>query len=119
MDTYISFLSLLFLCAGLGIDNGLLIEFSMKTLNLEKKAHLLWRSVALIAASLLRVLFLFTLSRFTFLNEKLPESNLLINRFFSPHPENLTWMSFVLFAGGMIILAMALWEYYHKFREAL
>ena len=119
MDTFLSFISLLLLSAGLGIDNGLLIEFSLKTLNLEKKAHLLWRSVALVLAATLRVLFLFSLSKLSFLNDKLPEKWWALNRFFSPHPEELTWMSFVLFFGGIIILAMALWEYYHKFREAM
>lgn len=119
MDTFLSFLSLLFLCAGLGIDNGLLIEFSLKTLNLPEKAHLMWRSVALILAAVLRVVFLFCLSSLSFLDQPLPEHPLLLNRLFSPHPEELTWMSFVLFAGGVIILAMALWEYYHKLRSTM
>jgi len=41
-----------------------------------------------------------------------------VNKYFSEHPEELTWMSFVLFFGGIVILAMALWEYYHKLNEA-
>ena len=119
MDTFLAFLSLVFLSAGLGIDNGLLIEFSLKSLNLPRKQHLFWRSVALVLAALLRVLFLFTLSTLTFLQNPLPASDLFPNRWFSEHPEDLNWMSFVLFAGGLIILCMALWEYYHKIREQL
>lgn len=119
MDTFLAFLSLVFLSAGLGIDNGLLIEFSLKSLNLPKKQHLYWRSVALVIAALLRVFFLFTLSKLTFLNNPLPDSVFLANRWFSAQPEELTWMSFVLFAGGLIILCMALWEYYHKLRSHL
>ncbi len=119
MDVLLSFLSLVFLSAGLGIDNGLLIEFSLKSLRLPRKQHLLWRSVALVLAALLRVVFLFSLSRLTFLSRPLPDYAWLPNRWFSKHPEELTWMSLVLFAGGLIILVMALWEYYHKFREEL
>jgi len=119
MDTFLSFLSLLFLCAGLGIDNGLLIEFSIKSLNLKPKRHFMWRSIALVFAALLRVAFLFGLSTLTFLQEPLPESSWYPNRWFSEHPEDLNWMSLVLFAGGLIIFVMALWEYYHKFRAEL
>ena len=119
METFLSFISLLFLSAGLGIDNGLLIEFSLKGLHLPPKVHALWRSVALIVAALLRVILLFSLSKLTFLNESLPDYGWLPNRWFSEHPEHLTWMSLVLFAGGLIILAMALWEYYHKIRSAM
>lgn len=119
MDTFLAFLSLVFLSAGLGIDNGLLIEFSLKSLNLPRAKHVFWRSIALVLAALLRVFFLFTLSKLTFLQLSLPESNLYPNRWFSAHPDELTWMSFVLFAGGLIILCMALWEYYHKIREHL
>lgn len=120
MDVFLSFVSLVLLSAGLGIDNGLLIEFSLKTLKLEQKRHLLWRSAALVLAALLRVAFLFSLSRLKFLEDPLPKSNWLPNRWFAAeHGEDLTWMSFVLFAGGLIILAMAIWEYYHKLREEL
>jgi len=120
VDVYLSFLSLVLLSAGLGIDNGLLIEFSLKTLKLEQKRHLMWRSAALVLAALLRVAFLFSLSRLKFLEDPLPKSNWLPNRWFAAdHAEDLTWMSFVLFAGGLIILAMAIWEYYHKLREEL
>lgn len=118
MEVLIPFLSLIFLSAGLGIDNGLLIEFSIKGLNLEKKQHMIWRSAALILAAILRIVFLFSLSTLTFLSKPLPEYSWLPNRWFSKHPEDLTWMSVVLFAGGLIIIAMALWEYYHKYREA-
>lgn len=119
MDVFISFASLVFLSAGLGIDNGLLIEFSLKSLNLERRRHLIWRSVALLLAAVLRVVFLFSLSRLTFLASPLPDDAWLPNRWFSAHPEELTWMSLVLFGGGLIILAMAVWEYYHKLREEL
>lgn len=119
MEVFLSFVSLVLLSAGLGIDNGLLIEFSLNTLNLEKRRHLIWRSAALVLAALLRIVFLFSLSRLTFLENPLPAKIWFPNRWFSHHPEELTWMSFVLFLGGLIILAMAVWEYYHKLREEL
>jgi predicted tellurium resistance membrane protein TerC len=119
VDVFLSFVSLILLSAGLGIDNGLLIEFSLKGLNLDHRKHLIWRSVALVLAAVLRIGFLFSLSRLSFLESPLPESGWLPNRWFSDHAEGLTWMSLVLFAGGLIILAMALWEYYHKLREEL
>ncbi len=119
MDAFLPFVSLLFLSAGLGIDNGLLIEFSLKTLNLERRKHLLWRSIALVVAALLRVVLLFSLTRLAFLDRPLPAYGWLPNRWFSSHPDELTWMSLVLFLGGVIILAMAIWEYYHKLREEL
>ena len=50
MDVFVPFVSLLFLSAGLGIDNALLIEFSLKGLKMEKRQHLRWRSVALVLA---------------------------------------------------------------------
>lgn len=119
MEELIPFISLVFLSAGLGIDNGLLIEFSIKSLNLPKRQHMFWRSVALIVAAVLRIVFLFILSKLTFLKEPLPDSIFYINRFFSAHPNELTWMSLVLFGGGLIIIFMALWEFYHKFRAQL
>lgn len=119
MDVFISFISLVFLSAGLGIDNGLLIEFSLKSLDLDHRRHLIWRSVALLLAALLRIVFLFSLSRLTFLSRPLPDHAWFPNRWFSAHQDELTWMSLVLFAGGLIILAMAVWEYYHKLREEL
>lgn len=119
MDVFLSFISLVLLSAGLGIDNGLLIEFSLKGLNLPERKHLIWRSVALVMAALLRIIFLFSLSQLSFLANPLPESNWLPNRWFSHEGVKLNWMSFVLFAGGLIILAMAMWEYYHKLREEL
>ena len=119
MEVFMSFISLVALSAGLGIDNGLLIEFSIKTLNLDPRKHMIWRSVALVCAAVLRIVFLFSLSRLTFLEAKLPEYGWLPNRWFSKHPDELTWMSVVLFLGGLIILAMAIWEYYHKLREEM
>ncbi|MCB0353197.1 MAG: hypothetical protein KDD64_06710 [Bdellovibrionales bacterium] len=119
LDFLFAFISLLVLSAGLGIDNGLLIDFSLRTLHLEHKKHTFWRSVALLVAAGLRVFFLFILSKLTFLKDPLPHSNWYINRMFSEHPDELTWMNLVLFAGGLIIIFMALWEYYHKFREEL
>lgn len=119
MDVFLPFISLVFLSAGLGIDNGLLIEFSIKTLNLPRRRHLIWRSTALVLAALLRIVFLFSLSRLAFLNYPLPAYAWLPNRWFSKHADELTWMSLVLFGGGLIILAMAVWEYYHKLREAI
>ena len=119
METFLSFISLVLLSAGLGIDNGLLIEFSLKSLNLPPRLHAIWRSVALVLAAILRIVFLFSLSKLSFLSNPLPNYSWLPNRWFSEHPEELTWMSLVLFAGGLIILAMAIWEYYHKLREAM
>ena len=120
MDVLLSFVSLVFLSAGLGIDNGLLIEFSLKSLNLDRKSHLWWRSLALVVAAMLRIGLLFSLSRLAFLATPLPASNWLPNRWFAAHhADELTWMSFVLFVGGLIILAMAMWEYYHKLREVM
>lgn len=119
MDILLPFVSLVLLSAGLGIDNGLLIEFSLKTLKLPQRRHLFWRSVALVLAAVLRIVFLVSLSRLGFLNNRLPSHGWLMNRWFSNHPDELTWMSLVLFAGGLIILAMALWEYYHKLRETM
>lgn len=119
MDVFFSFVSLVFLSAGLGIDNGLLIEFSLKSLNLEQRTHLFCRSIVLFLAALLRVVFLFSLSRLAFLENPLPENRWLPNRWFAHSGAELTWMSAVLFGGGLVILAMAVWEYYHKFREEL
>ncbi len=122
MENLVPFISLLFLSAGLGIDNALLIEFSLKSLKLEKRRHMLWRSVALVLAAVLRIVFLFCLSQLAFLERPLPESGWLPNRWFhtpTEHGEPLTWMSLVLFVGGLVILAMALWEYYHKLREEM
>ncbi len=119
MDNLLPFMSLIFLSAGLGIDNGLLIEFSIRSLGLPQKAHVLWRSVALFLAALLRVLFLLFLSQLSFLGDPMPLSVWYPNTWFSAEPESLTWMSLVLFAGGIIIICMALWEYYHKLRSSL
>ena len=119
MEVLLPFLSLVFLSAGLGVDNGLLIEFSLRTLDLDQRRHMIWRSAALIVAALLRIVFLFTLAQLSFLQRTLPESAWFPNRWFGAHPEELTWMDFVLFAGGVIIIVMALWEYYHKLREEL
>jgi len=119
MDVFVPFVSLLFLSTGLGIDNALLIEFSLKGLNLEPRRHLRWRSAALVLAALLRIGFLFFLSQLSFLNNPLPASRWFPNRWFSNHHDELTWMSLVLFVGGLVILAMALWEYYHKLREEM
>ena len=119
MDVWLSFISLILLSAGLGIDNGLLIEFSLKTLNLEQSKHLFWRSVTLLLASLMRIVFLFSLAKFTFLEGPLPESVWFVNRWFSRHPDDLTWMELVFFVGGLVIFAMAIWEYYHKLREEM
>lgn len=119
MDDILSFTSLVFLSAGLGIDNGLLIEFSIKSLNLSKSKHLFWRSITLFLAALLRIGMLFILSSLSFLENPLPDSMLYLNRLFSENPGELNWMSLVLFMGGVIILIMAIWEYYHKIREEL
>ena len=66
---------------------------------------------SLLLAALLRVVFLFGLSRLSFLQDPLPDSLWIPNRWFSQHAEALQWMDLVLFLGGLIILAMALWAY--------
>ena len=119
MEVFLSFTSLVLLSAGLGIDNGLLIEFSLKGLRLEPRRHLVWRSVALVFAALLRIGLLFSLSSLTFLKGTMANYAWLPNRWFAKHPEKLDWMSLVLFLGGLIILVMAFFEYYHKLREEL
>ena len=121
MEVFLSFTSLVLLSAGLGIDNGLLIEFSLKGLKLEPRRHLVWRSVALVFAALLRIGLLFSLSSLDFLKDKpsMKTYGWLPNRWFAADPENLEWMSLVLFLGGLIILVMAFFEYYHKLREEL
>ena len=116
MEVFLSFISLVLLSAGLGIDNGLLIEFSLKGLKLEPRRHLVWRSTALVFAALLRIGLLYRLSKLVFLQKPLPDYAWLPNRWFAKHPEELTWMSLVLFLGGLIILVMAFIEYYHKKR---
>ena len=102
MEVFLSFISLILLSAGLGIDNGLLIEFSLKSLKLEPRRHLVWRSVALVCAALLRIGFLFSLSKLTFLAERLPDYAWLPNRWFSENPQDLTWMHLVLTYNGSI-----------------
>lgn len=116
MKNFIEFLSLTAICAGLGIDNGLLVELSIRSLKLEEKKHLLWRSVALALAAGLRVFMLFILSSLEFLKNPLPHNVTEKLRFFNEHAEELTWMNVTFFVGGLIIVVMAFYEMYHKYR---
>ncbi len=100
MKNFIEFLSLTAICAGLGIDNGLLVELSLRSLKLEEKKHLLWRSIALALAAGLRVFMLFILSSLEFLKNPLPHSVTEKLRLFNEHAEELTWMNVTFFVGG-------------------
>ena len=124
MDNIIGFISLTAICAGLGMDNGLLVELSIRGLKLEEKQHLFWRSVALFLAAALRIFMLTILNSLLFLRKPLPESWTAPLEAFRRHggdaaghpPEPLTWMNVMFLGGGLIIIAMAFWEMYHKYR---
>lgn len=104
--------------AGLGLDNGVLIDISLKKLGLEKKKHFLWRTIALFIAAGLRIGMLYTLTFFAWLRNPLPESWYAAPiRVLSPHPEKLEWLHFIFFLGGLTIVFMAFWEVYHKYHE--
>lgn len=118
MHDVMEFISLALICAGLGIDNGLLVELSIKSLGFEQRKHLIWRSVALFIAALMRIGLLFILSSLAWMKNKLPDSGWVKPlRMISHHPDELTWMNLVFLIGGFIIIAMAFWELYHKYRE--
>lgn len=126
MKTAIEFLSLTAICAGLGMDNGLLVELSIRGLKLDEKAHMFWRTVALLCAAAMRVAMLAVIQSLTFLKNPLPESWLNLLGKLNPAseapahhgtPEPLTWMNFTFFIGGLIIIVMAFVEMYHKYRE--
>ncbi len=99
------------------MDNGLLIELSLRGLSLDEKKHFFWRTVALVLAALLRVFLLFVLSSLAFLNNPLPHSWVAPLMSLNEHAEDLTWMNLVFLIGGLIIVAMAFWEMYHKYRK--
>ena len=118
MHDFMEFLSLTLICAGLGIDNGLLVELSIKGLGFEPRKHLIWRSVALLLAAAMRIGLLFILSSLSWMKNLLPDSVWFKPlRMVSPHPEELNWMNVTFLVGGFIIIAMAFWELYHKYRE--
>lgn len=112
----IGFLSLTALCAGLGMDNGLLVELSIRGLKLDEKKHMFWRSVALFCAAGLRIIMLMFLNSLLFLHQPLPDSWYKPIHALNPHGEQLTWMNIMFLGGGLIIVAMAFWEMYHKYR---
>jgi predicted tellurium resistance membrane protein TerC len=124
-ENIIGFISLTAICAGLGMDNGLLVELSIRGLKLDEKKHMFWRSVALFLAAGLRIFMLAILNKLLFLRQPLPDSWLNILGKFNHHaasgsaphdPEPLTWMNVMFLIGGLIIVAMAFWEMYHKYR---
>lgn len=127
MQNFIEFISLTAICAGLGMDNGLLVELSLRGLNLDEKKHMMWRSVALFLAAALRIFMLSILNWLSFLQNPLPQSWLDFLGKFNHHAKTgaaphaaedpLTWMNVLFLIGGLIIVAMAFWEMYHKYRE--
>ena len=62
MEVFLAFLSLTLLNAALGIDNGLVVEFKLRSLGLPERQHLVLRSITLLLAAAMRVVFLFGLS---------------------------------------------------------
>ncbi|MCA9779879.1 MAG: hypothetical protein KC800_24290 [Candidatus Eremiobacteraeota bacterium] len=124
-ENIIGFISLTAICAGLGMDNGLLVELSLRGLKMDEKKHMFWRSVALFLAAGLRIFMLTILNSLLFLHDPLPESWLNFIGKFNHHAssgavphseEKLTWMNVMFLVGGLIIVAMAFWEMYHKYR---
>ena len=103
------------------MDNGLLIELSIKGLGLDEKKHFFWRTVALVLAALMRVFLLLILSKLAWLQNDLPEAAWAAPLHWfahvSGHEGHLTWMNLTFLLGGLIIIAMAFWELYHKYRE--
>ena len=124
-ENIIGFISLTAICAGLGMDNGLLVELSLRGLKMDEKKHMFWRSIALFLAAGLRIFMLMILNSLLFLRNPLPDSWLNVLGKFNhhasdgsvPHQEQpLTWMNVMFLVGGLIIVAMAFWEMYHKYR---
>jgi predicted tellurium resistance membrane protein TerC len=109
------------------MDNGLLVELSIRGLKLDEKKHMFWRSVALFLAAALRIFMLAILNKLLFLRQPLPDSWLRFLGRFNHHAatgsvpheplEPLTWMNVMFLIGGVIIIAMAFWEMYHKYRK--
>lgn len=99
------------------MDNGLLVELSIRGLKLEEKQHMFWRSVALFLAAGLRIVMLMFLNSLLFLRKPLPDSWYKPIHALNPHGEELTWMNIMFLVGGLIIVAMAFWEMYHKYRQ--
>lgn len=127
MENIIAFISLTAICAGLGMDNGLLVELSLRGLKMDEKKHAMWRSIALALAAALRIFMLLILNKLMFLREPLPEPVLDFLGKFNHHAadgsvphapeEPLTGMNVLFLIGGLIIVAMAFWEMYHKYRS--
>ena len=59
---------------------------------------------------------LFFLNSLLFLKNPLPQSWNKPIHALNPHGEDLTWMNMMFLIGGLIIIAMAFWEMYHKYR---
>ncbi|MCB0328352.1 MAG: hypothetical protein KDD70_01780 [Bdellovibrionales bacterium] len=105
--------------AALNIDNGLVVDLQIRSLRLPEKAHVLWRSIALLVSAGMRILVLFLISMMAWLNDPQAGWWWLPNRWFADHPETLEWIHLVLFIGGLIVVGMAFWEFYHKWKEEL
>lgn len=103
--------------AGLNIDNGLVVDLQIRALRLNERKHVLWRSIALLVSAGLRIVVLFLISKMTWLENPQADWWWLPNRWFSDHAENLQWIHLVLFIGGLIVVAMAFWEFYNKWLE--
>lgn len=108
------------------MDNGLLVELSLRGLKMDEKKHMFWRSVALFLAAGLRIFMLAILNKLLFLRQPLPDSWLKFLGKFNHHAsdgnvphveEPLTWMNVMFLIGGLIIVGMAFWEMYHKYRK--
>lgn len=98
------------------MDNGLLVELSLRGLKLDEKTHAKWRSIALFLAAALRIFMLTILSSLAFLKNPLPPAFQKPLHALHPEAEALTWMNMMFLIGGLIIIVMAFWEMYHKYR---
>ncbi|MCB0353249.1 MAG: hypothetical protein KDD64_06985 [Bdellovibrionales bacterium] len=107
------------LMSALNIDNGVVVDMQVSSLGLKPKQHVIWRSIALIVSGLMRALMLMLIGLISVLEH--PQANwwFLPNRWFAEKPEELTWHSLLLFAGGLIVIYMAVREYWKKYLEEL
>lgn len=125
-ESIVSFLSLVFVLAGLGIDNLLLIELQIRSLGLDDKKHFLARSIALVLAALIRVGMLLQLSKFTWLRDELPDTVLHRSISFIGHvfgfvhgaEHHYTYLHVLYLVGGFLVFVVAFWEIYSKWRHA-
>ena len=86
-ENIIGFISLTAICAGLVMDNGLLVELSLRGLKMDEKKHMFWRSIALFLAAGLRIFMLMILNSLLFLRNPLPDSWLNVLGKFNPRTD--------------------------------